>query len=76
MEIYLDPSQCQQFAVDYYGTTRTITVCAKILLNSKGGDGYDEQHKRMLQPSVEAGADLVLRQTDLPGWFSILSEQA
>ena len=76
MEIYLDRTQCDKFGVNYYGEGRTITLCAKMILESKGGDGYDEAHKRMLQPSVEAGSDLVLKQTDIPGWFPIVAERA
>jgi len=72
--IYLDRSQCDRFSIqgaDAYFDEGKVLVAASTLLKSKGGDGYDEDHKSALEPLGSKTVILTREESDAPGWFSI-----
>ena len=74
--ICLDQNQCDHFALPdtdlYYGPAGTeLIIAASTLLRSKGGDGYDEEHRAILEPLGSKTLVLVRGETDGPGWFGI-----
>ena len=69
-EVYLDRNQCRDFGVEYFSKS-SFYLTADVLLNSKGGDGYDTTHHKLLQP---LGIDYIVlsrQHGEKPGWFKI-----
>ena len=48
-EIYIDRNQCKHFNLNYFKAS-SKTICADVLLESKGGDGYDIKNQNILKP--------------------------
>ena len=46
-KVYTDRDQCEEFGVPYFGEAE-LTVEADRLLQSKGGGGYDREHRKFL----------------------------
>ena len=72
MLIYTDQDQCGLFGADYFGQGEMLVCSADALLNSKGGDGYDKQHREFLEPL--GSITLVLQRTSEcgPGWWKVI----
>ena len=69
-EVYVDRDQCQSFGVEYFSTS-SFYMTADVLLDSKGGDGYDTNHQHLLKP---LGTDYIVlsrQHGEKPGWFKI-----
>lgn len=73
MQIYIDREQCEKFQAKYFAED-TITVSAEALLNSKGGDGYDQEHRDVLEPFGAQQISASREQGDPPGWYNIHTE--
>ena len=69
-EVYIDQDQCNKFGLKYY-MANSNTICADVLLDSKGGDGYDDIHKSILEPLGTSYLFLTRQADDRPGWFKI-----
>ena len=69
-KIYIDNNQCKQFNLNYFKAS-SKTICAAVLLDSKGGDGYDQTHQDILKPLGQSYLFLTRQVTDQPGWFLI-----
>jgi hypothetical protein len=48
-----------------------LAVAADALLRSKGGDGYDEAHRAILEPLGGSTLTLARFQGQGPGWFTV-----
>ena len=72
MLIYTDVDQCGLFGAQYFGKGEVLVCSADALLKSKGGDGYDKEHREYLEPL--GGITLVLERTAKcgPGWWEVL----
>lgn len=72
MQVYTDVEQCGLFGAHYFGVGEILVCSADALLNSKGGDGYDKEHKEFLEPF--GSKTLVLQRTDKcgPGWWELI----
>jgi len=68
--IYMDRDQCEMFNLRYMKAS-SKTICADVLLSSKGGDGYDKTHQDILKPLGMDYVFLTRQATDRPGWFVI-----
>lgn len=71
--VYLDRAQCRKFGVPYYEPA-TLVVRADVLLASKDGDGYDNEHFDILGPLRAKSIRLTRNEGDQlgPGWFRIV----
>ncbi len=69
-EIYIDRNQCKHFNLNYFKAS-SKTICADVLLESKGGDGYDIKHQNILKPLGTSYLFLTRQVTNKPGWFTI-----
>ena len=68
--IYIDRDQCEMFNLNYLKASNK-TICADVLLNSKGGDGYDQIHQDILKPLGTDYVFITRQVTDKPGWYVI-----
>ena len=68
--IYIDRDQCEMFNLRYMKAS-SKTICADVLLDSKGGDGYDQTHQDILKPFGQDYLFVTRQATDRPGWFVI-----
>ena len=68
--IYIDRDQCEMFNLNYLKASNK-TICADVLLNSKGGDGYDQTHQDILKPLGTDYVFITRQVTDKPGWYVI-----
>ena len=69
-QIYIDHNQCEKFNLNYFKAS-SKTICADVLLDSKGGDGYDQIHQDILKPLGHDYLFLTRQVADKPGWFII-----
>ena len=69
-EIYIDRNQCKHFNLNYFKAS-SKTICADVLLESKGGDGYDIKHQNILKPLGTSYLFLTRQVTNKPWWFTI-----
>ena len=72
MLIYTDEQQCGLFGAKYFGLNEMLVCSADALLRSKGGDGYDKEHREYLEPL--GSQTLVLQRTEQcgPGWWEVI----
>lgn len=72
MLIYTDKQQCDLFGAKYFGVNERLICSADALLRSKGGDGYDKEHRQYL--GSLGSQTLVLQRTEQcgPGWWEVI----
>lgn len=72
MRVYTDTHQCALFGAQYFGENEVLICSADALLNSKGGDGYDTEHREYLK-SLGSKTLVMERTGDCPpGWWEVV----